>query len=241
MKKLHKVRRSYTQIPRLHFRAVILLSLFLSQVLPVFCGDAQATIYWSNKDGTADGFDWKNGGSDNGLFGDPTLVGGSTFVFFPSNFRAESVNGQSAVVSDRLQFEIIAQPGKEIQGIRITEYGDYGILTEGSVSVTGTMFLTNLSSFGVYYDELATDPASPITSGQGTWTGEVSVTDINWTHLQIVLDNNLLAISLPGSTAFIEKKIVGSGIDIEIIVPEPATIAMLAIGSVLFVPRKKHS
>jgi len=236
-------RRSTTDIPRFHLRLFVLLLLVLIPLLQSAfdLGNAQAVIFWQNKNGTANEFDWRNGGSDNGLFGDPLLVGGSTFVFFPSNFRAESINGQGDIVSDRVQFEIIAHTGKEIKGIRITEYGDYGILTQGSVSATGTLFLTNLNAFGVHYDALTTSPISPIGGGQGTWTGQVVVDDIGWTRLQVVLDNNLLAFSLPGSTAFIQKKIVGGGIDIEIIVPEPATMVLLTLGGMAFLRKKKDS
>lgn len=230
-----QVRRSCTSFPRFHLRLIVFLLFFLIQPLQsVFnSGDAQATIYWSNSSGSAADFDWQNGGSDKGLFGDPCLVGGDTFQFSPTNFRAESVDGKSAIVSDRLQFDITAHPGKTIKGIRITEEGDYGILFEGKVSASGAMFVTNLSQFEVLKASFLMDPPMPISTptpdGLDFWSGEVAVEGFEWTRLRVVMNNNLIAISIPGSVTWIEKKSVG--INIEIIVPEPATIAVLTLGS----------
>lgn len=222
--------------------AIWLLAILVQLVL-ITC-PAQALIYWTNKDGSAGFFDWYNGGSDRGLFGSPTLVGGNTFLFTPSNFRAESLNGIAAIKSDRLEFGLLAHEGYTITGIQITEYGDYGILTSGKVSVSGTMFATNLDAFTILSNSFVSTPASPISTGMGSWTAEAAITNINWTNLKIVLNNNLMAISSPGSTSFIEKKIVGGAVAIELIcdgpeIPEPATIAMLSIGSLALIGRKK--
>ncbi len=211
------------------------LALLTLILLALFTAPAEAVIYWANASGSAGSFDWSNGGSDNGLFGDP-VVSGNTFIFTPSNFRAESVNGVAAIVSDRMEVTITAKPGSVITGIRITEYGDYGILSQGMVSVSGTMFLTNLNEFEVRYSDFGSNPASPISSGIGSWDAEVAVDSFEWPRLKLVLDNNLMAISSPGSVTFIEKKVMGSAVSVEII-PEPATIAILTLGA-LFLRKK---
>ena len=92
------------------FISLLLFVIPLSQSV-LNWGSAQATIYWSNSSGTATDFNWANGGSDKGLFGDPIIVG-SVFVFSPTNFRAESIDGVSSIKSDRLQFDITAHSGK---------------------------------------------------------------------------------------------------------------------------------
>lgn len=221
---------------------VVVLSLLFVQVLSL-SSPAQALIYWTNKDGTANGFDWSNGGSDHGLFGNPMLIGGNTFTFFPSNFRAQSTNGAADIKADRVEVCLSAHTGYVITGLHITEYGDYGILTQGMVSVSGTMFLTNLDAFDVRYDSFSSTPASPISQGQGTWSAQVGVDNIEWTNFKVVLDNNLMAISNPGSTTFIQKKVVGEAVAIELIcepIPEPTTIMLLTIGTAALFGKKKR-
>jgi hypothetical protein len=223
----------------------IFLAIAVFTATGIFTNDAAALIYWTNSSGSATLFDWSNGGSDKGLFGDPCLVGGDTLMFFPSNFRAESVNGVAAIKSDRLTVELIAHENYQIKGIRLTEYGDYGILTEGKVSVSGTMFLANLDAYAVRWGNFTSNPVSPISSGQGSWTAAVEVNDINWSRVKLVLNNNLMAVSSAGSESFIEKKVFGSAVAIELITegpetPEPATIAVLSFGGLLLRLRRKY-
>jgi hypothetical protein len=224
-------------------RNTALLLVILVQLTLITC-PANAIISWTNKNGSADFFNWYNGGSDNGLFGSPALVGGNTFLFTPSNFIAESLNGIPSIKSDRLEVSLLAHTGYTITGIRITEYGDYGILGTGKVSVSGTMFAANLNAFDVHYGNFISTPTSPIITGTGDWSAQASVTDINWTNFTIVLNNNLMAISSPGSAAFIEKKVVGA-VAIELLgsgggpsIPEPASIVILLIGTAVFLRKK---
>lgn len=195
---------------------------------------AQATIFWSNSTGSADFFDWQNGQSLYGLFGDPILVGGNTLVFFPSTFRAESLDGEIASVSDKLEFELIAHPGFSIQNISITEYGDYGILGSGLVQVSGTLSAENPDTTDVSNSSLITDlPAMPLADSSGQWQAwtQLDIIPTDWTRIKITLENNLLAASDSGSAAWIEKKVLGNAVAIRII-PEPATVAMLSIGTI---------
>ncbi|QOJ00797.1 MAG: hypothetical protein HRU70_09945 [Phycisphaeraceae bacterium] len=191
---------------------------------------ASAFVPWNNPNGTGTGFDWSNGGSDNGLFGSPVLVGGDTFVFFPSGFRAQSTAGSGAsIVGDRLEFELEAHANFQFTQIRVTEYGDYGVIGTGSVQAGGTLFATNLDTAQVVQNDLLTTPGSPITSGIGNWSGtaEVDVTPQSARRLRIVLNNNLFAFSLDG-VAWIEKKVFGSAVGIQII-PAPGSAVVLGM------------
>ncbi len=192
----------------------------------------QATIFWGNSSGNGNGFDWQNGQSLYGLFGDPDLVNGNTFVFFPENFRAESTNGLPGSVSDKLEFELIAHPGFSFQNILVTEYGDYGILDNGIVDVSGGVTVKNMNTSNSLFSSLTTTPSMPVTDGIGEWQAgtQFTIGSTNWTHIKITLENNLFAMSQYGSTAFIEKKVLGNAISFQII-PEPATIATLGIGA----------
>jgi len=226
-------------------RNTVWLLVILVQLVLMSC-PANAIMYWTNKDGSANFFDWYNGGSDHGFFGSPALVGGNSLVFTPSNFRAESANGIPAIKSDRLEVSLLAHTGYTITGIRITEYGDYGILGTGKVSVSGTMFAANLNAFDVHYGNFISTPASPIATGTGEWSALVSVTDIDWTNLKIVLNNNLMAISSPNSVAFVEKKVMGA-VAIELLgsgggpqIPEPASAVIMALAGMLLALRRKR-
>ncbi|MFQ5489934.1 MAG: PEP-CTERM sorting domain-containing protein [Phycisphaerae bacterium] len=221
-------------------------SLFLALVLVpglVFAGSAHAFVPWSNPNGTASFFDWANGGSDTGLFGSPTLLS-DTFVFFPQNFRADSANGVPGSAADRLEFDLIAHAGFEFTDIVITEFGDYGILGDGEVSVNGTLFANDLTAFRVRQDNLLSNPPSPITSGSGSWQASAGINFAgdptgNWTHMKIILDNNLQAITLVGGTSFIQKKITGAGVSVTVI-PEPASLSLLAFGACAFLGRRRR-
>jgi len=205
---------------------------------------AQAFVPWDNSSGETDFFSWAGGGSDNGLFGDPVIVGQDTFVFFPQDFIATSVDGVSDLVSDRLEVELTAKPDFRFSGIRIQEFGDYGIDGSGAVSVSGGLFITDIGGFfRVESDELTSTPGSPITSGAGDWEAnafvDLDAAPPDWTHIQLVLDNVLSALSDAGSTSFIEKKVAGAGIMITI-VPGPGSVTILALGGLPLLTRRRR-
>ncbi len=237
-------RRSWIDISASHLSLSV---LFVFLLIPLFqsvldTGDAQALIYWDNKNGTANGFDWQNGGSDKGLFGDPILVDGNTLHFSPANFLAQSTDGISSVKSDRLQVDIIVHPGKEIQSIQITEYGVYDINSAGKVSASGAIFMTNLNQYEVIKEMFQMDPDMPISPPpyEGPWSGQAVIGESDWTYVRIVLNNNLIALSQQGSDTLIRKmyfdiKIITP----DIIVPEPATLVILSLGSVSLSLRRR--
>jgi hypothetical protein len=204
----------------------------LALILLAF-SSAQANVLWSNASGAAGLFDWQNGQSLNGLFGDPTLIGGNTLAFFPSNFRAESTDGITDSVYDRLEFELIAHSGFSFQNIAISEYGDYGIFDSGLVQVSGSLTVTNLDTMEFLTALLSSDLSSQQTNDilpWQAWSG-VNIGAADWTHIKITLENCLYAMSDEESVAFIEKKVLGSAITLQI-VPEPATIVVLSLGLV---------
>jgi hypothetical protein len=237
--KVMSERRSYAVLTRLrfHFTALLLFALIPLQSV-FFASDVKAAIisWGSNSNGTGNGFSWQNGGSDYGLFGNPTLINGNTTLHFsPTNFVARSSGGKSAITSDRLQVLITASPGV-IQGIRITESGIYDINSSGKVIDGGAIFITNLSKYETRSTTFIMNPVMPISStsaSSGSWSGGAAIEGLDWTYFQIVLNNNLTAKTQSGSQSFINKTSFDIEIDIDHNIPEPATLAVLTLGTTI--------
>ncbi|MCA9299169.1 MAG: hypothetical protein KDA28_08895, partial [Phycisphaerales bacterium] len=176
-------------------------------VVAVGVGVAGADVPWTNHSGDATFFTWENGGSVNGLYGDPTLVGGNAFVFFPDHFRAEAVDGGQQTTNDTFYVDLIARPGQSITGVRIQEFGDYGIEVGGSVDLAAELSATNLNGGGGEIDTMTTDLNFPVqTSGEGSYMGtaEVEILAGGWQRVRMEFSNNLIAIADAGGTAFIQ-------------------------------------
>jgi hypothetical protein len=215
-----------------HVRGVFVCALIVSTLFAA----AASAAPWTNPSGSASDYDWSNGESDNGLFGSPTLIGESLF-FFPSDFKAESTSATPTQTQDRLRFTITAKPGLMISQVTINETGNYSILGNGSVDVTGLLSVTNQSGPGLVTDALATSPSMPVatsSSAQGGWTGSAIVSPpFGWTTVQVELDNVLSAVAT-GGAASIYKTITEVQIQ-TLPIPEPsaAGLLLLAGGSLL--------
>ena len=209
-------------------------------VFAVFVSTAEAWVPWTNSSGTGINFDWANGGSDNGLYGNtPTLSAGNTFLFFPSNFRADAADGGSQVTSDRLEVDLSAHTDWVITSINIVEYGQYGISGTGSVAVTGQLDLENLDTLQVLSNTLLTNPSFPVTSGSGQWNANGGIAGFNWSNLTLELNNSLSASAGAGSTAQITKDVVGLSVAINTApIPEPGTVTLLGLGLLALVRRR---
>lgn len=201
-------------------------------------GTAQAFVPWANPNGVGAFFTWSGGGSDNGLFGSPLLTnGGQSFVFFPSNFRAQSTNGGAAQVSDRMTVTLEAFQGFTFDQIHIQEFGDYGVVNGGRVVANMGMFVTDLNTFRVATDNATFDTSA---NALANWNLQASTILSSWVppanKIQIVLNNNLIAISNgQGSVAFIEKKVAG----IIITVPTPGSLALMGLGGLVAMRRRR--
>jgi hypothetical protein len=195
------------------------------------------------------GFDYgyENGQNDTGLFGNP-IATSTGLVFTPSAFNAIA-DGTTSTVSnsktDRMSFILHILNGKKLSAFSVKEQGDYNIIGTGTVSVSGGLFVHNIDTGQEFTQSLATIPPMPIsttTSTSGTWTGtELIPLPGGWTNIIVTMDNSTIAIAGPGSHAEIQKKLVDNpSIDIDLIIPEPATASLIAVFGMAAISRRRR-
>lgn len=215
-------------------------------------GAAHAQVPWVPPSGSGTFFSYTGGLSDNGLFGNPTLIG-DTFQFTPSGFVANSVNGSAASTTDRLQVDITANPGHRITMIRVTEFGSWGISGVGSVNAFGSLNLVDqLNLRPPAIAGLSAGTTTPFVSPlpvstpntAGLWSGSVvidltSIIGPDWTKLRLVFTNTIQATSQQGSASFIDKKVVGGPSIFVEIIPAPSSIALLGLSGLVATRRRR--
>jgi hypothetical protein len=205
---------------------------------------ASASVAWSSPSGTTPTYNYSNGESVLGLFGDP-LVLANSFVFFPSDFKATASNGSSQTTTDSLSFDITCKPNQKVTAVTVNELGDYSILGSGSVKAEGTLIITDLITSANTLSPLISTPASPITtttSAAGSWTATATAVNLpnGWTTFHVILTNILQASADAESSSVIQKKFTQAGLEVSIIVPEPASIGvLLTAGSGLLLRRRR--
>jgi hypothetical protein len=209
-------------------------------------GVVQAQVAWSNPSGNATFFTWSNGQNQTGLFGSPTLIAGTTFQFFPTAFVATASNGASHAASDTLSVDLFANAGFQFDAIIINEGGSYALngASGGSVSANGIAGITEIGGPRSNNSPLIYNPTFPVHSGSGTWTGSTIIDlltlsgGVPFTQIHLSVTNNLLAVSVGGSTATISKTFLGLPIAITIL-PSPGAAALLALGGLVSLRRRR--
>lgn len=209
-------------------------------------GIAQAQVPWVPPNGAGSFFTYTGGLSDNGLFGNPILVG-DQFQFTPANYLANSVNGVAASVTDRIQVDLTANPGRRFTMIRITEFGNYNLVGLATVNASGSLNLVDMNNVRPpAIQALSANPAMPFTATNvnGQWSGTAvinlaAIIGPDWTRLRLVFSNTLQASSSPGGSALITKKVVqGPSIFVEIL-PTPGAASILGLGLVMASRRRR--
>lgn len=185
---------------------------------------------------------------DASVFGTASVVGNSIF-FLPTNFKAESLNGDGVDTANatlQIRIEVITD-GFALRELHLLEQGDYLLNGAGaSVQQSGQLAVTSLTqTCGSFFPCRSTDlfDAGPLTV-QGAlteWSANAAVDlgdDPAWgsdTRVDIQLENLLTATTLNpavGEQAFIEKKFAAVGLLLEpIAIPVPA--AFWLFGSAL--------
>jgi hypothetical protein len=145
---------------------------------------------------------------------------------------------------------IQAPQGQFLQTLVFSEIGDYSLLGAGagfggtSAGVSGLLIVTDLTpgTHGTSSTVLNVLPASPYTlpntSGDFTGSEIVDLSGKNISKVMINFNNVLQTTSEFGTTSFIEKKEIGTSITVY--TPEPATLALLALGGVGLLARRRR-
>lgn len=187
------------------------------------------------------------------MFGPPTpFVTGLDFD--PTNFVAFATGGGSDVTDGQLNFSIKSN-GPAIGSVTLFERGDYTLAGVGSSltsTFAGAVILASITEIGGV--PVVPIPLPPVNASVGfnllanpgvvqPWSlGITLAIPANVgvvTKLDVVIDNQLLAISEASSAAFIAKKdfVISTGP----IIPEPVTLVMLLMGLPLALRKSRGS
>lgn len=195
---------------------------------------------------------WDGGGSDNGLFGSPRVIA-DTFLFIANqNFEAESFGGSppSVTVSDTLRVHVHALNGNGFSEIVFHSSGDYTLFGSGAtVDISGHMTISDLNSAASFSDPFHATSAShggfPQTGNdvdpiQDTWDG-FSLISLGsaLTDIDLVFQNSLVAVTLPGDHAVIATLPDTQGSFSLTLVPAPGAFVTGLLGLGLVARRRR--
>jgi len=151
--------------------------------------------------------------------------------FDPTSFVASGTGGSADITDGQLNFTIMSPV--PIVRVRLSEAGDYTLAGIGtaatSVNASASLRVTEINGVPVPHILSNASVGFNLTANPGVlqpWTLGTSLNipgQLGATKVKVVIDNSLLALSEPGSVAFIAKK--DFRIDTEVI-PEPATMAL---------------
>ncbi len=189
------------------------------------------------------------------LYGTPRRVG-NRLIFTPSHYIATASGcdelgvGRSDTTTGILKMDIKAPAGDyDIQSITITESGGFqltGVGANTNAQVSGLLNGKQTGSETWYTDHLTAPPNSKLQfslpdDSEGSWSGSayLDFTGMGFRQVTLFFQNTLVANSESGTSAQISKLSVGDSAVIEVFLPEPATLLILAVGGWLFgIPRK---
>ena len=200
------------------------------------------------------------------LYNTPTLVGDS-LQFNSLLFASFSQNGASDITDGALETTIGSKPNYSIDRIKFNEFGDTTLSGTGSSSTYSSINNSILIKIREIDDVALTDPCTfsvdMIFTPADSWNlaDDGAITGLDWTGtltiditsklrelgfssgyatlLDLTMDNTLNTASQTGTSALILKKETDGLRVTPIIVPEPATIALLAFGSVALLRKRR--
>lgn len=225
---------------------VVVAGIALACTAPAF-----AFVPWTNPAGSNSVLSWSGGGSDNGLFGSPTVVADTFFFIANQNFIAQASDGSSQITEDTLRVRVNAINGNAFSEVIFFSSGDYTLFGSGaSVNITGNMSVSEVGGLGRNASSpFVTTPGMPLTGNdagftQGNWSGFSLIDFASFgiplvTSIDLVFTNRMVAITLPGSTAAIATLPNTQGAFSLQIIPAPGAVALLGMGGLLLARRRR--
>lgn len=182
------------------------------------------------------------------LYGAP-IRDENRLIFTPLTFASFAANGAADTTSGTLSMIIRADAGQFLDSIFIHETGDFSLAGVGtpatSATINGLLTVTELApgSSPTMTSTLSVNPATPYalpadTDGEFTADTMIDVSGLGIREIVLNFNNNLQTTSENGTVSFIQKKTIV--ITVNPPVPEPTTIALLSMGGVLLVRRRRN-
>jgi hypothetical protein len=179
---------------------------------------------------------------------DPTdLVRSSILLFKPDNFASFAENGEADTTAGKLGMDIeTSGEGWFLNQVIVSEFGDFGMTGAGNASanIFGMLALVDDETGNVLVEGLDVQPDPPYslpsdTDGLFEATVTVDVSALELTKAEFVFNNVLQTTAAENTASFIQKKLIRT--TVTTIIPEPATMALLGVGGVLALIRRRRS
>lgn len=193
---------------------------------------SQAAL-WTPSSGISGLISYSNGQDLNGHFSNPQ-TGEEQFVFAdPTEFAATSPAGPTTI-TDTLSFDVSVPGGYQITQVHAQIAGDYSVLgSPASVIYTATLVLNG----GMYSSPVLLTPASPVSSGDGEFSGTTSILlPPGVSSLSVAFTGTLQAIASTGATSLVQIKNAQISFNV---IPEPASLGLISGVGALLLHRRR--